>query len=147
MSSQDSLFPRSFKARYPVAARGEGVYLYDDQGKRYLDACGGAAVVTIGHGVREVAEQIAEMTSRLPYVHSSQFQTQAAAELAGLLATGCRPPALSQGKSPEEDEKRLSTVLFAGDPVIHIDNCEHAGCVLSDLSQLVRVSSLRSTPR
>jgi hypothetical protein len=43
---------------------------------------------------------------------------------AGLLATGCRPPAMSQGKSDEEDEKRLSTVLFAGDPVIYIDNCE-----------------------
>lgn len=46
------------------------------------------------------------------------------AEAVGLLSTGARPPALSQGKSPEEDEKRLSTVLFAGDPVIHIDNCE-----------------------
>ena len=46
------------------------------------------------------------------------------AEMAGLLATGVRPPALSQGKTDEEDEKRLSTVLFAGDPVIHIDNCE-----------------------
>lgn len=86
MSSQDSLFPRSFKARYPVAARGEGVYLFDEQGKRYLDACGGAAVVTIGHGVREVAEQIAETIARLPYVHSSQFQTQVGAELAELLA-------------------------------------------------------------
>lgn len=48
------------------------------------------------------------------------------AEMAGLLATGYRPPAMSQGKSEEEDEKRLSTVLFAGDPVIHIDNCERA---------------------
>ena len=48
------------------------------------------------------------------------------AELVGLLATGVRPPAMSQGKSQEEDEKRLSTVLFAGDPVIHIDNCERA---------------------
>ena len=48
------------------------------------------------------------------------------AEMAGLLATGCKPPAMSQGKSEEEDEKRLSTVLFAGDPVIHIDNCERA---------------------
>jgi hypothetical protein len=48
------------------------------------------------------------------------------AEMAGLLATGFKPPALSQGKSDEEDEKRLSTVLFAGDPVIHIDNCERA---------------------
>lgn len=46
------------------------------------------------------------------------------AEMAGLLAMGFRPPALSQGKTAEEDEKRLSTVLFAGDRVIHIDNCE-----------------------
>ena len=48
------------------------------------------------------------------------------AEAVGLLGTGYRPPALSQGKTAEEDEKRLSTVLFAGDPVIHLDNCEHA---------------------
>jgi hypothetical protein len=46
------------------------------------------------------------------------------AELVGLLATGVRPPALAQGKSPEEDEKRLATVMFAGDRVIHLDNCE-----------------------
>ncbi len=44
--------------------------------------------------------------------------------MAGLLAMGFSPPALSQGKTAEEDEKRLATVLFAGDPVIHIDNCE-----------------------
>lgn len=48
------------------------------------------------------------------------------AEMAGLLASGFKPPALSQGKSEEEDEKRLSTILFAGDPVIHIDNCDRA---------------------
>ena len=48
------------------------------------------------------------------------------AELVGLLATGMRPPAMSQGKAEQEDEKRLSTVLFAGDPVIHLDNCERA---------------------
>lgn len=48
------------------------------------------------------------------------------AEMVGLLVCGTRPPAMSQGKSEEEDEKRLSTVLFAGDPVIHIDNCERA---------------------
>jgi hypothetical protein len=48
------------------------------------------------------------------------------AEIAGLIASGTRPPAMSQGKSDEEDEKRLSTVLFSGDPVIHIDNCERA---------------------
>jgi len=48
------------------------------------------------------------------------------AELVGLLATGVKPPAMSQGGNEEEDEKRLSAVLFAGDPVILIDNCDRA---------------------
>lgn len=48
------------------------------------------------------------------------------AEITGLIAMGIRPPALSQGKTAEEDEKRLSSVLMAGDPVLHIDNCERA---------------------
>jgi hypothetical protein len=46
------------------------------------------------------------------------------AETIGIFSTGTLPPAMSQGKSPEEDEKRLSTVLHYGDPVIHLDNCE-----------------------
>jgi hypothetical protein len=46
------------------------------------------------------------------------------AELVGLLAMGHKPAALSQGKTAEEDEKRLATVLFEGDPIIHIDNCK-----------------------
>jgi hypothetical protein len=46
------------------------------------------------------------------------------AEIAGLLATGSKPPSMSQGKSEEEDEKRLATVLHAGDSTILIDNCD-----------------------
>jgi hypothetical protein len=46
------------------------------------------------------------------------------AEASGILLLGVPPAAMSQGKSAEEDEKRLSTVLFAGDPIILIDNCE-----------------------
>jgi len=44
----------------------------------------------------------------------------------GIVATGRKPPALSQGKNAEEDEKRLAAVLRAGDPVIMIDNCERS---------------------
>lgn len=93
MDANSYLFPRSFKARYPVAVRGEGVYIYDKQGRKYLDACGGAAVVTIGHGVKEVVDEIAAMAARMPYVHSSQFQSEAAAELAALLARRFPGPA------------------------------------------------------
>lgn len=45
-------------------------------------------------------------------------------ELVGLVATGAKPPAMNQGKSAEETEKRLFAVLRAGDTVIHLDNCE-----------------------
>lgn len=46
------------------------------------------------------------------------------AETIGIIAAGHKPTMLSQGKSAEEDEKRLSSVLMAGDPVLVIDNCE-----------------------
>ena len=46
------------------------------------------------------------------------------AELVGIVVTGHTPHSMAQGKSPEEDEKRLSMVLREGDPVILIDNCE-----------------------
>ena len=47
-------------------------------------------------------------------------------ELVGIIATGHKPAMMSQGKSPEEDEKRLSSVLMAGDAIIVIDNCDRA---------------------
>lgn len=46
------------------------------------------------------------------------------AETIGIIATGHKPAMLSQGVSPEEDQKRLSSVLMAGDQVIVIDNCD-----------------------
>jgi hypothetical protein len=47
-----------------------------------------------------------------------------AVSVVGIIATGTRPVAISQGKDSEEDEKRLSALLYEGDPVILIDNCE-----------------------
>jgi adenosylmethionine-8-amino-7-oxononanoate aminotransferase len=86
MISANAIFPRNFKDEYPFAERGEGVHLYDDTGKQYLDACGGSAVVTIGHGVQEIVEQTALQSRSLAYCHSSQFNTRVEAELAQLLA-------------------------------------------------------------
>ena len=45
-------------------------------------------------------------------------------ETVGIITTGHKPTMMSQGKSPEEDEKRLSAVLMSGDSVIVIDNCD-----------------------
>ena len=77
-----AVFPRSFLKSYPQAARAEGCFIYTADGHRYLDASGGAAVVTIGHGVEEISRAMAEQASRLAYVHSSQFQTAIAEKLA-----------------------------------------------------------------
>ena len=81
----DAFFPRSFRKSYPQAVRGEGCYLHTADGRKLLDAAGGAAVVTIGHGVASVAEAMAEQARRVAYVHSSQFLTEAAEQLAARL--------------------------------------------------------------
>ena len=49
-------------------ARSEGVWLYTDEGQQILDAAGGAIVVNIGHGRREVAEAYAREAERAAYV-------------------------------------------------------------------------------
>jgi len=54
--NQDHVFYRNLRKFYPTVSHGEGIYLYDTDGKRYIDGSGGAAVVSIGHGVREITE-------------------------------------------------------------------------------------------
>jgi len=78
----EAIFPRHFLKKYPHAARAEGCFVYTDDGKRYLDASGGAAVVTVGHGVEEIGRAMAEQASRVAYVHSSQFHVEIAEKLA-----------------------------------------------------------------
>jgi adenosylmethionine-8-amino-7-oxononanoate aminotransferase len=78
----DALFPRNFLKTTPQAVRGEGCFIFTADGRRFLDAAGGAAVVTIGHGVESVARAIGIQAERLAYVHSTQFETAPAAELA-----------------------------------------------------------------
>lgn len=75
-------FPRSFRKPYEAAARGEGAFLFEQTGKRYLDLAGSAAVNLIGHGVPEIAQAMAEQARQLEFVHSSQFTTPIAEEFA-----------------------------------------------------------------
>ncbi|MGH9729134.1 MAG: aspartate aminotransferase family protein [Candidatus Acidiferrales bacterium] len=78
----DALFPRNFRKSYPEAVRGRGCFIETADGRKILDACGGAAVVSIGHGVESVARALTEQARSLAYVHSSQFTVRAASELA-----------------------------------------------------------------
>ena len=62
---------------YPTLVRGEGIYLYDDEGKRYIDGSGGSAAVTaIGHGVPEVVNALADQAARLAYAPTHAFTTE-----------------------------------------------------------------------
>ena len=85
-SVQDSLraalLRRSFRKTFPPAVRGEGPYLWDEAGKRYLDLSGSAAVNFIGHGVAEITTAMAAQAKQLEFVHSSQFTTPVAEEYA-----------------------------------------------------------------
>lgn len=83
---EDHVFYRRLGRAYPTVERGEGIYLYDANGKRYLDASGGSAVVNIGHGVAEVVRAIAEQAGRVAYAHATMFTTQALEEYARALA-------------------------------------------------------------
>jgi len=79
---RSGLFPRSFGEEYAQAARGEGVWLWDKTGRRYLDFSGSAAVNFIGHAVHEVAMAMGTQAAKLEFVHSSQFITAPAEEFA-----------------------------------------------------------------
>jgi adenosylmethionine-8-amino-7-oxononanoate aminotransferase len=80
-----SLFPRSFKKSFPTAVRGEGCWIIDSEGHRYLDASGQAAVVSIGHGVREIAVAMAEQAEKIAFAHTTQFHSEPAEKLAARL--------------------------------------------------------------
>ena len=79
------VFHRDARASYPVAAAGDGPYLIDRDGKRYLDASGGAAVSCLGHSHPRVVEAIRRQAAQLAYAHTSFFTNEPMEALADRL--------------------------------------------------------------
>ena len=79
---------RQIGASYPIAVEGKGIYIVDADGRRYLDASGGAAVSCLGHGHPDVVRAIGAQAKRLESVHTSFFTTEAAEALADHLIAG-----------------------------------------------------------
>ena len=77
-----SLFSRNLRKQYPVAVRGEGCWIIDAEGRRYLDASGQAAVISIGHGVQEIGRAMAEQSGKIAFAHTTQFHSEPAEKLA-----------------------------------------------------------------
>ncbi len=84
--SPGHVFYRKHKRPKPTISHGEGVYLWDTDGKRYIDASGGAVVVNVGHGVREIADAVREQAAEVAYAHATMFTSHALEELAAQLA-------------------------------------------------------------
>ncbi|GGH29456.1 hypothetical protein SAMN05444007_104403 [Cribrihabitans marinus] len=79
------IFPRHTKSVLPVAARGDGVYLIDSDGKRYLDGSGGAAVSCLGHSDPDVANAIKRQVDTLAFAHTGFLTSHPAESLADRL--------------------------------------------------------------
>jgi adenosylmethionine-8-amino-7-oxononanoate aminotransferase len=62
--------------RPPQIARAEGVYLWDVNGRRYLDATSGAVVTNIGHGNARVLRAMQEQASKVTYAYPRFFESE-----------------------------------------------------------------------
>jgi adenosylmethionine-8-amino-7-oxononanoate aminotransferase len=79
------VFHRSNTAKYPVAVKGEGVYIIDSEGKKYFDGCCGAAVSCLGHSDKDVIAAINSQINKIPFAHSGFFTSEPMEELADWL--------------------------------------------------------------
>jgi adenosylmethionine-8-amino-7-oxononanoate aminotransferase len=80
------VFYRKLNREYPLIERGEGCWLIDSNGKRYLDGSGGAFVANIGHGVKEIGAAMAEQAGKIAYLNGTAFTNQPVETLAAELA-------------------------------------------------------------
>ena len=79
------LFPRHTKANNPTIERGDGVYLYDTNGKKYFDGSGGAAVSCLGHSDPDVTKAIKDQVDQVAFAHTGFFTSKPAEALADKL--------------------------------------------------------------
>lgn len=79
----------------PLACRAEGIYIWDSEGKRYLDGCSGAVTVNVGHGNQRVIERACRQLNQIAFAYRTQFESEPAQELADLLVR-LSPPELNR---------------------------------------------------
>ncbi len=85
MKNSSSVFPRHCHSDLPVLAGGDGCYLFDSAGKKYLDGSGGAAVSCLGHGDTEIIAAVKKQLDQAAFAHNSFFTSEPAEALARLL--------------------------------------------------------------
>ncbi len=80
------VFYRKLNRTYPLIERGEGCWLIDSTGKRYLDGSGGAFVANLGHGLKEIGLAMAEQAGKIAYLNGTAFTSEPVESLAAELA-------------------------------------------------------------
>ena len=79
------VFHRHTRSDLPVAVKGDGIYVVDSNGRRYLDASGGAAVSCLGHSHPAVIAAIKQQLDKIAYAHTGFFTNEPLEELADVL--------------------------------------------------------------
>jgi adenosylmethionine-8-amino-7-oxononanoate aminotransferase len=120
------VFPRHTKNLPPAAVGGEGCYIIDADGKRYLDGSGGAAVSCLGHGDREIIAAIKAQLDQMAFAHTGFFTSPPAERLADLLVANApegikRVYFVSGGSEANEAAIKLARQYFIekGEPKRH----------------------------
>ncbi|ABN78573.1 aspartate aminotransferase family protein [Cereibacter sphaeroides] len=120
------IFGRSTRGSLPVAAEGEGCYILDAEGRRYLDGSGGAAVSCLGHSNAAVRAALHDQLDRLAFAHTGFFTSEPAERLADRLAAAApegieRVYLVSGGSEAVEAALKLARQYFmeVGQPGRH----------------------------
>lgn len=80
-----SVFYRAPSHSYPTISHGHGVWLWDTEGKQYLDGSSGALVANVGHGRQDIADVMADQARRIAFAHTMRFTSEPQEALAALL--------------------------------------------------------------
>lgn len=96
-ASRSAVLHRDLHRTYPAIAYGRGVYLFDEDGRRYLDGSGGSAAVTaVGHAVPEVVDAITRQAALVAYSPTHAFTNGAVEACARLIIESFAPPGFSK---------------------------------------------------
>ena len=82
-----NVFHRHCHQILPTISHGEGMYLFDKNGKSYLDACGGAAVSNLGHNHAAIKQAIIKQVNEIAYAHTGFFTNEPSEKLATRLCS------------------------------------------------------------
>ncbi|MDR0990332.1 MAG: acetylornithine transaminase [Propionibacteriaceae bacterium] len=107
----DATLMRTFGTPQRIFTRGQGCYLFDDQGKRYLDLLAGIAVVAVGHANPQVTAAMSDQAAKLGHasnIFATEPQIRLAERLTGLLPAPARVFLTNSGTEANEAAFKLT---------------------------------------